>query len=164
MEPGMHLRSRTMTGPPLDWHADGDFPIGELVLCDPSTTPSAPLDVLCQIIESMCPREVCGTCGQPRERITEQSPEYRAARAEVRAETAGTITEQNTLTRGRGFGNGSGAASLINNRKVSAAPITLGWSDCGHDSWRPGIVLDPFDNPAIAEAARLAGRDYRGSA
>lgn len=22
--------------------------------------------------------------------------------------------------------------------------VTVGWSDCGHGDWRPGIVLDPF--------------------
>lgn len=33
---------------------------------------------------------------------------------------------------------GRGGASVIR-----VAP-TLGWTDCGHDNYRPGVVLDPF--------------------
>lgn len=29
-------------------------------------------------------------------------------------------------------------------RRVTAAYETIGWTDCGHDSWRRGVVLDPF--------------------
>src|SRR5690606_11012429 len=55
-------------------------------------------DELCiKPIETMCPRRVCTTCGQPSRRIVEDE----------------------TRT-------------------------TVGWSDCGHGTWRPGHVLDPF--------------------
>ncbi len=26
---------------------------------------------------------------------------------------------------------------------------TLGWSDCGHDDYRPGLVLDPFAGTGV---------------
>ena len=40
---------------------------------------------------------------------------------------------------------------------------TLGWTDCGHDAWRNGIVLDPFagSGTTLAVATGL-GRDAVG--
>jgi DNA modification methylase len=36
---------------------------------------------------------------------------------------------------------------------------TLGWTDCGHDAWRTGIVLDPFGGSGTtADAAQAVGR------
>jgi site-specific DNA-methyltransferase (adenine-specific) len=33
------------------------------------------------------------------------------------------------------------------------------WTDCGHDAWRPGVVLDPFGGSGTtAEAAQAVGR------
>jgi hypothetical protein len=29
-------------------------------------------------------------------------------------------------------------------RRLERRSETLGWSDCGHNAYRPGIVLDPF--------------------
>ena len=44
------------------------------------------------------------------------------------------------------------------------APITtLGWSDCGHDDYRRGIVLDPFAGSGTTLAAATEqGRDATG--
>ena len=40
---------------------------------------------------------------------------------------------------------------------------TLGWSDCGHDSYRPGHVLDPFCGTGTTlAAAQDLGRDATG--
>ena len=41
---------------------------------------------------------------------------------------------------------------------------TLGWSDCGHNQWRTGIVLDPFAGTGrIHEPiGRVAGVDTIG--
>jgi len=37
---------------------------------------------------------------------------------------------------------------------------TIGWTDCGHDTWRRGIVLDPFGGTGTsAVVANRLGRD-----
>jgi len=93
----------------------------------------------------MVPAKVCTVCGAPSERIVEQSEEYRAARAALQAGDPESFTEWTAGgRRGAGLGSGGGASSLITNGKVSAAGTTIGWTDCGHDSWRNGVVLDPF--------------------
>lgn len=51
-------------------------------------------------------------------------------------------------------GEGGAKASLIR-----SAP-TLGWTDCGHDAYIPGVVLDPFGGTGTTGAvAHLHGRD-----
>jgi hypothetical protein len=30
------------------------------------------------------------------------------------------------------------------NTSVTRLSKTVGWTDCGHDAWTPGLVLDPF--------------------
>jgi hypothetical protein len=108
----------------------------------------------------MCPREVCRTCGEPRRRITEKSPEYEAARAAVRAGDG--VTARNGELGGQ-IRTGSGAASLISNGKVDATPITVGWTDCGHDDYRRGVVLDPFAGSGTTLAVATGhGRDAVG--
>jgi len=83
---------------------------------------------LCQIpIESMCPREVCRTCGEPRRRITEFAgligPDGQPAPTEVWA--SGTPL-------------GKGAHS--NKKSSGTTTTTIGWTDCGHDDhYRRGI-------------------------
>ena len=45
---------------------------------------------------------------------------------------------------------------------VRTAP-TLGWTDCGHDSWRRGVVLDPFAGSGTTLAVATGhGRDAIG--
>ncbi len=39
----------------------------------------------------------------------------------------------------------------------------LGWTDCGHDDWRPGLVLDPFAGSGTTlRVATGHGRDAVG--
>jgi DNA modification methylase len=42
-------------------------------------------------------------------------------------------------------------------------PQTIGWSDCGHNSWRTGVVLDPFCGSGTTMlVARKMGRQSIG--
>src|SRR5690606_22861421 len=88
---GQRVISHPAGAPPLDWWAIPTQPYSG------SHYATFPAELCERPIETMCPRRVCTTCGQPSRRI-------------VADETR----------------------------------TTVGWSDCGHGTWRPGHVLDPF--------------------
>jgi hypothetical protein len=49
------------------------------------------------------------------------------------------------------------------NTSVTRVTETLGWTDCGHDTWRNGIVLDPFGGSGTTLAVATGhGRDAVG--
>lgn len=76
-----------------------------------------------RVILSMCPERVCRTCGGPSRRIVERESTgigFRKSRE--------NLHDQSTTT---------GAPDY-------SVRETLGWTDCGHDDYRPGHVLDPF--------------------
>ena len=77
-------------------------------------------------LKSMVPQKVCRTCGEPSRRIVESNGE-------------GTSTRGLTSAKELGGGRSDGSAGW--ERTVTT---TIGFTDCGHDDWRPGIVLDPF--------------------
>jgi SAM-dependent methyltransferase len=104
-----------------------------------------PSELCVKPIKAMCPRQVCRTCGEPRRRITET-----------------------TNAVGVGFPKSQhpdhvrGLPSTTFAPKVSER-VTLGWSDCGHDDYRPGLVLDPFAGTGTTLAvAHGHGRDAIG--
>lgn len=97
-----------------------------------------------RVILSMCPDRVCRTCGEPSRRISEQSAEYLELRRQIVAGDPASYSGREQHVRPNGFGFGGGASSKIANGKVTANRTTTGWTDCGHDDWRPGVVLDPF--------------------
>jgi hypothetical protein len=77
----------------------------------------------------MCPLRVCTVCGQPSRRIVET----------IR------LADKNDAQR----------KTPASNHRLNAhdyppevgwemAHNTLGWTDCGHNTWRTGVVLDPF--------------------
>lgn len=132
--------------PPLDWHTD-DHPEDGDWLWKLSTQPyrgahyaTFPLELPTRLIMAMCPLRVCQTCGKPSERMTEHepSPHDEADRSVFRALNA----------------NGRPPGS-----RSSRDATTVGWSDCGHNQWRTGTVLDPFCGSATTlEAAQNVGR------
>lgn len=91
---------------------------------------------LCRIpVESMCPRHVCTVCGEPRRRIAGE-PTYVGAKS-------GEPYEAEVWASGRGEGLHAHSNKRPDER-ARRLPGPDDWSDCGHDSWRPGTVLDPF--------------------
>lgn len=130
--------------PPLDWWEVTTEPYSG------SHYATWPRKLLTRPIESMCPKEVCRTCGEPRRRITDKSPEY----AEVMKKHEGR--DHKAAGTDLRMGN-------LNSDRPEASFITLGWTDCGHDDYRRGIVLDPFagSGTTLAVATGL-GRDAVG--
>ena len=98
-----------------------------------------------------CPEQVCRTCGEPRKRIMER-PE---APEEVRR-----LYERKSdfHTRAKGLGGQTHQDWLAANPKE-----VVGYTDCGHDNFRPGLVLDPFlGSGTTALVARKHGRHAIG--
>lgn len=143
--------------PPLDhWHDDYDGDHTWLINTQGSSLAHYamwPAKLAERLVLAMCPREVCRTCGEPRRRLTGPAEYVKdggapAARLDDRWRhgrvglTGDALQKQGHLTR--------------------IAP-TLGWSDCGHDDYRPGIVLDPFSGTGTTvHAAEVHGRDGIG--
>lgn len=106
-------------------------------------------------VECMCPVRVCRVCGEPSRRITEQADEY----AERRAAASEAGTDLRERRRSDGWRGGDGRNGDRPDRDVQ----TLGWTDCGHDNWRPGRVLDPFAGSGTTLAVATGhGRDAIG--
>lgn len=149
-EVGLSSGSRGYAGinptgtPPLDWW-------------EVTTTPYAgahhavwPKALLERPIRAMCPQRVCTTCGKPSRRIVEvePSPLAPADRLHRTGDDAGRMSPKaNGKTR----------------EGIARRATTVGWSDCGHDAWRRGLVLDPFAGSGTTlEVATGQGRDAIG--
>ena len=142
---GSHVRSED--GPPANGKGGGDYanpaktspqnPAGAPPL-DYWVIPTAPYSgshyavyppALCERpIKSMVPAKVCTVCGAPSERIVELEP------------GAGGLHHANSGGSQTVGGHPNGHRSQMGERRAT----TIGWTDCGHNSWRNGVVLDPF--------------------
>ena len=142
---GSHVRSED--GPPANGKGGGDYanpaktspqnPAGAPPL-DYWVIPTAPYSgshyavyppALCERpIKSMVPAKVCTVCGAPSERIVEAD---QATRDANRAKTGHAARDDRE--------NGAYMGGF-----ATPATATIGWTDCGHGSWRTGVVLDPF--------------------
>ena len=80
-----------------------------------------------------CPEWVCGTCGKPRERVTDGASYYRDR----------DTSKPNQKYAAMGLGHGGVGRGPKSNLGASIAQL-VGWSDCGHGAYVPGTVLDPF--------------------
>jgi hypothetical protein len=107
-----------------------------------------------RLILMMCPAQVCAACGAPRRRLTGPATYVSTNGGRVVNQWAHERVGDNVNTWKVDGGNPGHA--------VRSAP-TLGWSDCGHDDYMPGVVLDPFAGTGTTLAvADLHGRDAVG--
>jgi hypothetical protein len=59
--------------------------------------------------------------------------------------------------------DGANAWNSEGDRTAHRVAPTLGWTDCGHNQWRTGLVLDPFAGSGTTLAvAQGCGRDATG--
>ncbi len=148
------ITSNPAGAPPLDWWddtLDPDDPTDHMTIVMPTQAyPGAhyatwPAKLAQRLIDMMCPLKVCVTCGRPSERIVDYERTFSqvapgAGRSEARTPKAGPMGSVYEVKRD-----------------------TLGWSDCGHDNWRPGHVLDPFAGSGTTLAVAMGmGRDATG--
>jgi hypothetical protein len=106
---------------------------------------------LCEIpIKSMCPLEVCVSCGTPRRRIT-SDPTYVQSR---NGGTPATLHMRDGTRAAEGVNNWSADKATSGDGGVTRTVDTLGWTvcDCTEPTYRPGIVLDPFGGSGTTAA------------
>jgi DNA modification methylase len=86
-----------------------------------------------RVILLMCPTKVCLECGKPSRRIT-QLDGYTDHNGVLHPEGEKWSS---------GISNGGGAHSNKPGSRTTTT-TTVGWTDCLHGAFRPGLVLDPF--------------------
>ena len=99
-----------------------------------------------RLILSMCPAEVCTSCGEPRRRM----------------ERTNRVVDITATPSGKSAGALNSGAPMTS--RFNTNPETLGWTDCGCGvPFTPGVVLDPFAGTGTTLAvADLHGRDAIG--
>jgi DNA modification methylase len=147
-----------------------------------------PPEIVQRAVNLACPRQVCQTCGRPRRRIVERTFELDTNRPQARraleiarlhglsdahlaAIQAHGISDAGKATRTQ---TGTGKNRQEVRRLAAEAKAALGgyfreftfakrrsvgWTDCGHDDYLSGVVLDPFAGTGTTlRAAAAMGR------
>lgn len=117
------IDSNVAGAPLLDWW---EIPPGGYDGAHYAVFPAA-LVVPC--VQAMLPPKVCLTCGEPSRRIIHHDRKF----SDIK-DSAGVSAANASLNPKRGP---MGATYEVTRESV-------GWSDCGHDNWRPPHILDPF--------------------
>ena len=105
-----------------------------------------------------CPEQVCGECGKARERVVELSYTKEGAHAALVDKPTDRSAGAPMPNRTDGNVAMPGPQAMKHGR-ANKIVETLGFTDCGHDAYRPGIVLDPFiGSGTTALVARKHGR------
>jgi DNA modification methylase len=111
-----------------------------------------PEELARRCIAAGCPEQVCRVCGKARERIVEKSIDDPRPRARQ------NINPPEVTIAGQGT-NANGSETWGHYLKSE----TLGFTECGHDDYRPGLTLDPFmGSGTVAYVARKLGRHAVG--
>lgn len=145
---GKPIHTNPAGAPPLDWW---EIPTQPYSGSHYAVWPPALLD---RPIKAMCPQKVCTVCGEPSRRIVERDGGAAARGRPVAATGGGREAKAGRLTVQEATG-----------RHLATSPTrTVGWSDCGHgNTWRNGIVLDPFAGSGTTLAVATGhGRDAIG--
>ena len=115
-----------------------------------------PEDLLQIPVRSMVPERVCEVCGEPSRRVT-GDVEY------IRSD--GKVPPVLHMREGRQvdpMARQWSTPGKDSSRVIRYAPTT-GWTDCGHNAWRRGVVLDPFAGTGTTLAVAVGhGRDAIG--
>jgi site-specific DNA-methyltransferase (adenine-specific) len=150
--PDPHDTHRLAAGGHMGTHPNGAPPLDTWIIpTEPfkgahyATFPSA---LVVKPVLAMCPERVCVECGEPSRRIVEAR--------RIGAPDDATRTKKAETYRL----NGTNQAPEVGWEYNRA---TLGWTDCGHDNWRRGMVLDPFaGSGTVLSVATGHGRDAIG--
>lgn len=151
-----------------------------------------PKEIARRAILLACPQFVCKLCGAPRRPIVERTFELdldrpQARRAKELAERAGLTADHIRAVQATGVSDagkalrtqsGTGRNSPEVKRLAAEAKAALGgyfreftfakrqivgWSDCGHGNFEPGVVLDPFMGTGTTlDVAKSMGRSAIG--
>jgi hypothetical protein len=127
-----NFRPHELGGPLLDWW---EIPTAPYKGAHYATYPPG---LVVPLVKSMCPQRVCVVCGQPSRRITETTYEELRDVAQNHAEAKGQRSHQYENM------DALGNPQKMKHGRAAVHKETLGWSDCGHDDYRHGTVLDPF--------------------